>query len=81
MPVLPISAPVVPGDTRSAGHVGAGIPTTDQKVRGSNPFGRATSTQALTTMDGQGLIVGVRTPGGMLPEDRTGVGCMLLPGG
>jgi hypothetical protein len=40
MPVLPISAPVVPGDTRSAGHVGAGIPTTDQKAGGSSPSGR-----------------------------------------
>jgi len=32
-----------------AEHVAAGTPTTDQKVRGSNPFGRTTHTLALTS--------------------------------
>ncbi len=37
-----------------ATHVGVSVPTTDQKVRGSNPFGRTIVTLALTSRNGQG---------------------------
>jgi hypothetical protein len=54
----------IAGDARSgpphatvaqqAGYVGVSVATTDQKVRGSSPFGRARPSLVLTSMNGQG---------------------------
>jgi len=49
---LPIPAPGVPVDTNRAEHAGVGIPTTDLKVRGSNPFGRAPNPQVSSLRPG-----------------------------
>ena len=49
MPVVPDRPQAAPINARDTGHEHDGIPTTDQKVRGSNPFGRTT----LTSTNGQ----------------------------
>jgi hypothetical protein len=52
--MMPDPAPVMPVRSPVTQHVIVSVPTTDQKVRGSNPFGRTSDTLALTSTNGQG---------------------------
>ena len=54
MPIVPDPVPLRPVMRPVTGHVGASAPTTDQKVGGSNPFGRTIVALALTSANGQG---------------------------
>jgi hypothetical protein len=54
---MPTSVPVRRMNARDTGHVDASVATTDQKVRGSNPFERTRLSLALTSKNGQCYII------------------------
>ena len=56
MPEMHDLAPVEPVIRQVAGYTGVSVPTTDRKVRGSNPFGHTSDSLALTSTNGQGQI-------------------------